>query len=273
MEVSINDLSFKGQFKSDEEAKFFLKEISRAALASKKITGNKPVRRTRQLSLRPLIGGKTIEEFKMELHNSKRPEDKTILGIILTNLGQGPFIDDTELDQNFAGFTSICAEKVDGSSIHAYLSKTDESINALISAGNSNEYSGPVLKFESCDGKEITVFNFTTAACCNGFYRTYEVNSKHIIRKDKVVAGNVHSKMDLTDALAQQCLDNGFQVLGHRSVYYFINQKWYEFPRHHTGIYHGYPIGLPSNDAIINRIKKVFGEPPYSTLGYKFCTR
>ncbi|HHX8345883.1 TPA: hypothetical protein ACVOYS_004619 [Vibrio alginolyticus] len=272
MEVSINDLSFKGQFTSDEEAKACLLKIAATSLQSKKLTGNMPVRRTKDLVSRPLVGDKTIKDFQIDLYSSNKPEDQKILGALLTNIVQGPFINSSELNEELKDFKSVCDETIEGSSIHAYLSKENESINALISAEHIEQYNNPLIKFELPNKKEITVLNFLADTCCNNYIRKYEANKKHLIKEDKVVAGKVHSKMDLSDSSAQECLDNGFQVLGNKYVYYFTNDQWYEFPQHTLGCYHGYPIGTPTNMVTVNRIKRVFGNPPYEATGYKFCT-
>lgn len=272
MEVSINDLSFKGQFKSNEEAGACLLKIATLSFQSKKLTGNMPVRRSKDLASRPLIGNKTINDFRMELYDSNKPEDQKLLSAILANIVQGPFIKGEELNKELKDIRSICDESIDGSSIHAYLSKESESINALISAENTEKYNVHILKFELPNKKEITILNFLTDACYNNYIRKYEANKKHLIKEDKLVEGKIHSKMDLSDSFSQECLDNGFQVLGNRYVYYFTHGQWYEFPQHTLGCFHGYPIGTPNNIAILNRIKRVFGDPPYDIPGYKFCT-
>lgn len=271
MEVSINDLSFKGQFQSIDEARSCIKKIAGSSIASQKLTGNSPVRRTKDLASRPFIGDKTIDEFRYELFNSTLPEDKQLLQLLLVNVVQGPFINDSELSPHIEEVESICKESISGTALHAYLSKTDESINAVISAEKSGFYDHSTIKLD-VSGKEVTILNLLSNTCCNGYFRTYQANPKHTILKSKIVNGKQHSKMDLSDLLAQECLDNGFQILNERYVYYFTNGQWYEFPQHTVGAYHGYPIGNPSNEATINRIKKVFGEPPYELLGYKFCT-
>ncbi|KPQ21263.1 hypothetical protein [Halomonas sp. HL-93] len=271
MEISINDLSFKGQFKSLDEAKYCVKKIAFASLASKKLTGNEPVRRTRLLASRPFIGDKTIDQFKIELLKSKKPEDQTLLTVLLTNVVQGPFIDNSELNADVKEIQSVCKEPVDGSSLHYYLSKERESIHALISAENSGAYNSSYFEIEVPGLRVVKVINIITDACCENYTRRYESSPKHKIKKDKVIAGKLHSKMDLSDSVAQDCLNNGFQVLHSKYVYFFTNEQWYEFPQHVDGRYHGYPIGTPGNNVFINRIKRVFGEPPYKDTGYKFC--
>lgn len=272
MDVSINDLSFQGQFKSFEEAKSCIHKIVLSSMASKELTGYKPVRRTRQLANRPLIGNKTIDEFKIELFQSKRPEDSTLLTNLLANIVQGPFINDSELNDELKTIRSICDNPIDGSSLHAYVSKEEESVHAVISAEKSNEYNNPTLKIKVSAIKEIVVLNLMSEDNCKQYYRKYEVNTKHAIREDKTVAGKTHTKMDLSTSIAQECLNNGIQILNNKYVYVFTNGQWYEFPQHTNGCYHGYPIGMPGNNAIINRIKRVFGEPPYENTGYKFCS-
>lgn len=272
MEVSINDLSFKGQFKSFEEARSCIEKIACSSMASMELTGYSPVRRTRQLVRRPLIGDKTIEEFKIELFQSGKPEDSTLLTNLLVNVVQGPFIDESELNEKLNQTRSICEEPVEGSSLHAYLSKEEESVHAVISAEKSEAYDCQSFNIKVPDGKEVLVLNLRTEACCKMYSRKYEANPKHAIREDKNVAGKVHTKMDLSDSIAQECLNNGIQVLGNKYVYTFTNEQWYEFPPHTSGCYHGYPIGTPGNNATVNRIKRVFGEPPYNNTGYKFCT-
>ncbi|MEL4340845.1 hypothetical protein AAEH92_09060 [Shewanella xiamenensis] len=267
MEVSINDLSFKGQFESFEQVESCINNLAIIATASMQLTGYSPIRRTKKLASRAIIGDKTIEEFKIELSQSKNPRHSSLLTQLLITIVQGPFIDSLELKEELKQTKSICGEEIEGTSLHAYLSKDDNSVNAVISADKSGYDDLPILYLN----KSAKILNLHNEACCKTYARVYEANPKHTILKDKMVDGKIHSKMDLDDDIAQQCLVNGIQVLGHKYVYAFANNRWYEFPQHTLGCYHGYPIGNPGNNVLINKIKKVFGDPPYSNTGYKFC--
>ncbi|MDZ4034402.1 hypothetical protein U0868_22915 [Kluyvera ascorbata] len=271
MDVAINDLSFKGQFQSFDDMAACINTIAKISEISKKLNGNKPLRRTKNLAKRYISNDKTIQNFLYELMQLKDPKLQDLITMSLTNIVQGPFIKPEELDGNIKNTKSICGEIIDGTAIHAYLSKKEESVHAIISAPNSGYDCG--IKFTVKIDKDVekTIFNFMTDACCNSLLRIYQANSKHAILRDKTVGGNIHTRMDLDDDSAQMCLSNGIQIIGSKYVYSFNQGKWYEFPPHTPGCFHGYPIGTPSNLAELNHIIKIFGQPPYSDIGYKFC--
>lgn len=271
MDVAINELSFKGQFTSFDEMANCINTIAKISEISKKINGNKPLRRTKNLVTRPISGEKTIGMFFGELLQQKDPKAQDLINKSLLNIVQGPFIKKEELDEKIKDIASICGEKVEGTAIHAYLSRKEDSVHAIISAPGSAYDSSFLFKVTIDSGKEKTIINFISEACCNSLLRNYQVNEKHAILKDKLVGGNVHTRMDLDYDRAQLCLCNGIQIIGNRYVYSFEQGKWYEFPPHTEGCYHGYPIGNPSNSAELNHIIRIFGEPPYTEIGYKFC--
>lgn len=272
MDIAINDLSFKGQFESFDDMASCINTIAKISELSKKLNGNKPLRRTRNLAQRYITGDKTIQMFFNELLQRKDPKLQDLITMSLANIVQGPFIKQDELDEKIKKTKSICGEEIDGTAIHAYLSKKEESVHALISAPNSGYDCGIMFKVKIEKDKERTILNFITDACCSPLLRLYQANEKHAIIRDKIVGGNVYTRMDLDDNSAQACLDNGIQIIGSKYVYAFSQGKWYEFPPHTQGCYHGYPIGTPGNSAELNHIIRIFGQPPYSELGYKFCT-
>ncbi|MEQ9878014.1 hypothetical protein ABRP92_08460 [Pectobacterium aroidearum] len=271
MDIAINELSFKGQFKSFDEMAECINTIAKISEISKKINGNKPLRRTKGLAKRPISGDKTIESFFSELLQQKDSKIQDLVNKYLLNLVQGPFIKLDELDEKIKDITSICGDKIEGTAIHAYLSRKEESVHAIISAPGSAYDSGLFFKISIGDGKEKTILNFISETCCSSLLRHYQANEKHSILKDKFVGGNMHTRMDLDDASAQLCLSNGIQIIGNRYVYSFEQGRWYEFPPHTHGCYHGYPIDNPGNSAELNHIIRIFGEPPYAEVGYKFC--
>ncbi|MFM5567734.1 hypothetical protein ACET8I_14415 [Aeromonas veronii] len=271
MEVAINDLSFQGQFNDIQEVTKCILNISKVSEASRKLTGNGIIRRTKTLSSRPLIGEKTIDEFHCELFSSKDPKDQMLLTMLLTSIIKGPFIKDDEFSEETKEIKSTCGASVDKSALHAYISKQNNAIHSVISAVKSQHYTESEIIINIAPGVKKTIINFTTDDSCNAYLRTYESNQKHAIKADKYVNGKLHSKMDINDMDAQACLNNGFQILGDNSVYYFFNKQWYQFPTHVSGHYHGYPIGNPTNNAAINKIISVFGAPPYENTGYCFC--
>lgn len=273
MQACINDLSFKGQFRTIDEVISTLKDISSAATAYQIISEHKPVRRTRCLVNRPLIGTASISDISNQLLASKNPKDRSILTLILSTLIQGPFIKENEFDEKHNKTKSICGEDVKHTALHVYLSKNHEgSVHAVISAKGTNSYNCDKFDITSATSK-MTTINLLTSNCYNAYRRIYEANPKHDIRADKLVEGKVHTKMDLNAEDAQYHLNNGFQIIGSNYVYAFANGQWYEFPAHRECRYHGYPIGTPNNNPEINRIIKVFGDPPYGNNGYNYCVR
>ncbi|BBT68279.1 hypothetical protein WP8S18E04_36630 [Aeromonas caviae] len=271
MEVAINDLSFQGQFNNIEDVKKCMLNISKVCEASRKLTGNGIIRRTKTLSSRPLTSEKTIYDFFHGLYLSKNPQDSTLLTTLLTSTIQGPFIKDDEFSESTKQIKSTCGSPVEKSALHSYLSKNNDVIHAVISAIDAPYYTEPVIKIDVAQGVKKTIINFTTDDNCNAYLRLFEANPKHAIKEDRYVNGKLHSKMDISDVDAQKCLDNGFQILGDDCVYCFFNNQWYQFPNHSPGYYHGYPIGKPTNNTAINKIISVFGGPPYESTGYCFC--
>lgn len=271
MNISINDLSFQGQFTSFSEIESCINTLFLASKASEYLTGKNPIQRTQRLADRHLTEFDTIRSYMNKLFTSQKPEERQLLNKILLTFVKGPFIKEYELDNEIRGITSICGEAVDDTALHAYLSRKDESVHAVISAPACIYESVNEFTLTGTGDKTILVLNFTSDVSCSRLLRRYEANIKHEIKADKIVNGKVHTRMDLNDETAQQCLMNGIQVFGNEYVYGFKDEKWYEFRPHTEGCYHGFPIVDPGNDSTLNRIKKVFGEPPYGLTGCQFC--
>lgn len=269
MEIYINDLSFKGQFKDESEIIECITNISKVISKSKRLNGNSPIQRTRTLKDRPISGNMTISDFFAKTIASSDPQKTSLVTLFLT-LMQGPFIDTTLFNDDYENIKSICGEVVKFTSLHADLSKRNKSINAVISAPKLEYDNIPYFSLEIENDKKMVILNLSSESCCDTIFRIYESNPKHEIKRDKVVGGEQITKMDLDNSTAQQCLENGIQVLGDRFVYAFYNDKWYEFPSHQCGLYHGYPISDSANNPILNKIKRVFGMPPYNNVGYQF---
>ncbi|CQH35663.1 hypothetical protein AB8899_18200 [Yersinia enterocolitica] len=271
MYISVNDLSFKGQFTSFSEIESCINTLFLAVKALQELAGSNPIRRTMSLADRRFTESDTIRAYMNGLYTSKKPAERQLLQKILFTFVQGPFIKEDELDNEIREITSICGESVDGTALHAYLSRKDESVHAVISAPASIYESIPEFILSARGNKTMLVLNFVSDTSCSHLLRRYETNLKHEIRADKTVNGEMYTRMDLGSEAAQQCLMNGIQIFGSQYVYGFMNEKWYEFRPHTDGCYHGFPIVDPGNDPILNRIKKVFGEPPYGFTGYQFC--
>lgn len=271
MEIAINDLSFKGQFESIDEVEKCINAIADISDFTKKINGNAPIRRTRTLGNRLVTHDTTITMFLTGLMSRSGSSDRDLVNKVLVNLVQGPFIRASELNEELKEVKSHCGESIDNTAIHAYISKEDESIHAVISAPKSTYDSYSTLKIGNGSGSSKTILNFRTNNCCQNFFREYSDNEKHELTKDIVVDGKVHTRMDLDDNQARACLSNGIQVLGSIYVYSYVNDKWYQFRSHRPNMYHGFPIGTPTNFSELNHIIKIFGKPPYEKEGYRFC--
>ncbi|UUE46354.1 hypothetical protein [Pectobacterium aroidearum] len=272
MDVSINDLSFKGQFTSFSEIEACVHHFQNVVQVAEELAGYEPVRRTKGLADRMLTPSDTIRSYMNHLYTTGSVADAKLLQNILLAFVKGPFIDEPEFDAQVRGTTSICGEIVDDTALHACFSRRDESVHAVISviaspydSVSSIHVSGPVCN------NNVPVINFVYKEHCLELLRHYDANEKHELLADKMVGGKVHTKMDLSSTDALHCLRNGIQVLGDRYVYGFHNDRWYEFRQHTDGRYHGFPITDLGNEGTLNRIKRVFGEPPYSLVGYQFC--
>ncbi|OEF57985.1 hypothetical protein [Enterovibrio norvegicus] len=271
MDVSINELSFKGQFKSIEEFVECLIDIASAIKGYNNLSDYQSLKRTKLLLKRPVIGDKTLDELRTELLNSEDSKASDVLGLILQNLVVGPFFKEKDFDALYDEAAAKCGEKITGTSLHAYVSRKSESIEALISAKGTEVYDTSEIEFECDRGFKTTLLNFQSEGCFQHYKRYYEPNPKHEIKKDKLVAGEVNTKMDLAPQEAQECLNNGVGIIGIKQIFSYRGDQWYEFPPHRDCLYHGFPIGNPQNNAAINRIIRVFGAPPYADSGFKFC--
>lgn len=271
MDVSVNDLSFKGQFTTFGEIESCVYHIQEVVQVAEEFAGYEPVRRTRGLADRMLTPTDSIRSYMTRLFSSQNAADAKLLQNILLAFVKGPFIEEDEFDARIRGTASLCGEVVDDTSLHACFSRQDESVHAVISAAASpyDSVSEICLSGPACNN--VPVMNFVYRQQCLPLIRYYDANEKHELLADKVVDGKVHTKMDLNSADALHCLRNGVQVLGDRYVYGFQNERWYEFRPHAEGRYHGFPITDPGNEGTLNRIKRVFGEPPYALAGYQFC--
>jgi len=270
MYVSINDLSFKGQFTSHEQIEACIENLLLTSASVNSLMADTPIRRTRGLGNRPLTPTQTIRDFMVELYSSTEPAKRALQNKILLALISGPFIREVEFNQELSGVIAPCGEAVSQTSIHACVSKESESVEAVISVQES-PYNQPDLRIDVGGVMHRLIFNFFTPECCKPLLRVYEANPKHLIRADKKVNGVVHTRMDLDNTAATDCLQNGIQIIQNKYVYGYMNDKWYEFPPHIDGCYHGYPIENPGNNPILNRIIRVFGEPPYVSAGAQFC--
>lgn len=271
MDIAINDLSFKGQFTSDEQIEHAFEALLMTTEAVKSLNGNSSIRRTEGLKNRYLTQNDTIHSYLHCLFLSPDPTKRALLDKILFTLIRGPYIQEQEFDAQFGALPSTCGESMGNTSLQAYVSRDDESVHGLVSIQNSPYDSLYEISINPEIKKPILVFNFISPTGFSPLLRKYDANPKHDIKQDKVVNGVVYSRMDLAPQEAEKCLINGMQVLESKCVYGYTNGQWYAFPPHLPGIYHGYPVGNPANHTEINRIKRVFGLPPYAPKGSQFC--
>ncbi|HDF5703653.1 hypothetical protein [Klebsiella variicola] len=271
MDISINDLSFKGQFTSFSEIEACVNDLMAVTQVAEELAGYKPIRRTRGLAERMLTRTESLRSYMNSLYGTGRAADEKLLQSILLTFVKGPFIPDDAFDDQVRGAVSICGDVVDDTALHACFSRKDESVHAVISAPLHPYDSVPEIRVAGNGCAQVPVLNFVSSTQCTSLLRCYDANPKHELKTDKLVNNNVHTKMDLDSDTALACLRDGMQVIGDRYVYGYYNEKWYEFRPHEDGRYHGFPIVDPGNEGTLNRIIRVFGEPPYSPAGYQFC--
>ena len=84
MEIYINDLSFKGQFKDESEIIECIANISKVVLESNKFNGNSPIQRTRTLKDRPISGNVTIKDFFAQILAEADPQKTSLVTLFLT---------------------------------------------------------------------------------------------------------------------------------------------------------------------------------------------
>lgn len=271
MDVFVNDLSFKGQFTSSNEIEACVNNLMAVTQVAEELAGFKPVKRTRGLPDRMLTKTDSLRSYMNSLQGTGSAADEKLALSILLTFVKGPFIPEDAFDDQVRGAVSICGEVVDDTALHACISRKDESVHAVISAPLHPYDSVPDIQINGNSCSNVPVLNFFSNAECTAFLRRYDANPKHELKANKVFKNKVHTKMDLDSDTALTCLRDGIQVIGNRYVYGYHNQQWYEFRPHEDGRYHGFPIVDPGNEVTLNRIIRVFGQPPYDPAGYQFC--
>lgn len=251
MQLCINDAVYNGSFPDIEKAKVALLSHAKNIVASSGLRANNLVLRTEELKNRHLTGEATIYEFFLSLRESKSPEDKKLLNLLLSSFVKGPYIVIPTHDEEF----TLSGEGM-GHSALSYCTSSPYTL-AVISPDLSGWQSDLLLRNSK---EKIVIKNYYCEAQIDSETWKYESNPKHEIPKDIIVKGNVWSKMSLSDKEAQVLLSKSIKIKGKRCSFAKDGEQWYQFYNHGANLFHGFPINNPGNDRDLNRIERFMSD-------------
>ncbi|MEQ9553469.1 MAG: hypothetical protein RIM23_28085 [Coleofasciculus sp. G3-WIS-01] len=250
MHFLINECSFIGQAKYDEDADNLMNVLLEIIKELEPIRGKEPI-----LTHSCFFGcniSQTINVSKWLYKKAKssigeKQENSRLLLIKLKN--NGPFIDeilDEKVDYYECQFNN---QDVLGSSLAgaAYLKGT------LISLQNAPdflvEYIHVKFSIDSDVSEDREILNLTNVTQAKKLRPKYIPSPKH-------APGGWGTLMDLTDEEAQQVLDTG--IVSGRQIYGYFNGQFYEFQSDNVDGFHGYPVS--ENEVPFNVIKQIKNE-------------
>ncbi|WP_392339754.1 hypothetical protein [Moritella marina] len=265
MDLIINEHSFKGQCSDFCSSVQTIINLSDAVNSTEELRNSRVVKRTKNLKNKMIMNDKSIHTLFTELISSKEPKHRDIATRVLSGLLKGPFFKDDDFCSTIIKIEDSSGACCLNSSMHALLS-LKQGTPIVVSAQGAEGYDKGEFEL-SVNSLKVKILNILTKECIPPYSLTYQSNEKHEILKTKSVDGKVHTKMDLGDKVATSVLKNGFSVAGDKAIYAYHKEQWYKFPPHTQGCYHGFPIGNPTNDAVINQIIRDIGQPPYENVG------
>lgn len=234
MRFLINECSFIGQAKYDEDADNLMNVLLEIIKELEPIRGKEPILThscffgcniSATISVRDWLHKKAKSFIGEEQENSR------LLFIKLMN--NGPFIDkilDEKIEYYQCKFNN---QDVLGSSLAgaAYLKGT------LISLQNAPDFlvNSIHVKFsiDSDVSKDVAIPNLTNVTQAKNLRPLYIPSPKH-------APGGWGTLMDLKDEEAQKVLDEG--IVSGRQIYGYFKGKFYEFQSDNVEGFHGYPV-------------------------------
>lgn len=258
MELSINDMAYRGQF-DDESAKVVLKSHVDNIKYCSMISGKKIIARTEGLKYRPLTSKMNILDFCFSLGKSKSDRDRTLNRLLLIKFVKGPYIKVSSVS-----CLLFNSEEITNSALEYCLENS--TTRGLVSP-NIEDCNGEINLLDNNQNLVASIVNHSNLKDINDCTWRYEPNPKHDIPSDYIVNGNVWSKMNLSDVEAQELLSCGFKIKDRRCVFAFKDEQWYQFYNHEANLFHGFPINNPGNDRYLNQVIKFMDENDCSLLG------
>jgi hypothetical protein len=244
MRIYINEYSFSRAFGSRDEINNLLKQLVQVSQSAKRLSNNEAPRRHRDLKLKEILPGLTLENYLHEIGKHSSPKVRTLKQLFLETFAKAPFLvfahgsDDSVMGEEQICLKGSCFDDAAASDIGAaVISIADEENQAFYQIDSSIHGQRKVLNLSTVEQVDENVW-------------VYESNPKHEISKDLLVDGETYSAMDLSLEDSQKLLSNGIKC--GKSVYGKKNGKWYKFHRHMNNRFHGFPviIRVPYKDYI-----------------------
>jgi len=266
MEMFVNECSFTGQCTDFDSEVSIINDLVNLIDKTSSFRNYRLIRRAECLRDVFIADGRTLHLLISEL--LVNPKHVDLGKRMLLHFAQRPYIKDEEMLLDFEELVSAEGDCLIATSMHAAISTSVEGVMpVIISAKNTPAYDDEFISV-LVDGEPRLILNFTSEDMASKYERFYEENEKHSIPEDRVVSGETYTRMDLSAEDAQPALVNGIELSGEKSIFSYWNESWYQFPPHEVNRYHGYPLGTPENNNVINRIIRVLGAPPYETRGH-----
>ncbi|WP_394142092.1 hypothetical protein [Vibrio chagasii] len=258
MQLSINDIVYKGQCSDINEAKKVLLSHAKNVSESSSLRAGNLILRTEQLKNKNITKDKTIYDVFILLQKSRDPEDRKLLMLLLTSFVKGPYIKFPTIKHS----SLLGQENIDQSAL-SYCA-CNPITRAIVSPNIEGWQQDLTVKVAS---SFQTVKNYFCPKQIDSDTWKYESNPKHEIPKDIIVKGNVWSRMDLSDQEAQKLLSKSVKISHRRCSFAKNGGQWYQFYNHENNLYHGFPINNPGNDKDLNRVEKLLSDYDCTACG------
>lgn len=238
MKIFLNERSIPERSTNPNDVYAALSSLVHLAAAVRKISNNQQIRRHRYLKDKEVLVGKSLFDYIVGLGKDPDPNIRKLKILFLQLFAKAPFLEFVHKDgEQVTDVAGNCLK--DSCFDDASSCRTGA---AVISASVANEVAERYFYTISSVFGPRKILNIYDISELEKMSWVYKSNEKHDIPKDVIVAGEVHSAMQLTDDQAQNLLSNGVMI--GRCIFNKINNQWYKFHCHEKNIYHGFPIDV-----------------------------
>lgn len=260
MKFLINELSFTGQAKNDNEAYELLKNLYDIIQEVKPIQNNYPIQTHSSLSQQKILSNLTIHQWICQKIKSPHPQEQVLAKFLILILTKGPFIDNQVLlescecyfnNKNITSSSLTGAVKLKGSFLS--LQKSDDFVDETVEV---------TFREKNQSSENVTIRNLTQITQSRKLCPRYTGTPKH----DSSLKGTAPSvkgtPMDLTIEEAQEVLNHSIDYKKKRYGYQKEKNKFYVFHPNNSYDSDGYPLyhGFPISDSqVLPTIKKDLG--------------
>jgi len=264
MRLYVNELSFEGQAKDEEDALALLLELVKTIETCQSITHNKGYIQKEKIKGAKIFGEITvgefiIKQFKVLPHETSKLT--MILGILLKGKEYNPnkHTDGSIVDATHNDLKGSCLDA-------ASISKC----GAVIVSLSNSSFSQKMIDVDSSISGKRQLLNITSAVEAAQLAWVYEPNLKHKSRSINTYK-YVISPMDLNQDQAQHVLSNGVFINKRVYSYNSANDSWYCFPLHTELHHHGYKIDMQENVSEHSLAKKILSRVEFQMRGQIFA--